>query len=214
MALFYQHILFDLDGTLVNTGKEIISSIKIVLKKEGRLFFDSEKVMPYVGKGLTIMIMQAIKQNCNINDFNIEELRKKILEFYEKNLLLSSKTYEGVYELLLLLKKNNITYSVVTSKPSFLARPLLEKLNIKPYVLICGDTLKYTKPHSAPIIEAMNKANIDKKYTMMVGDDENDMLSAKNAGILSIFANYGYGFCQEKYIDKKITKPLDLLSLL
>ena len=198
-------ILFDLDGTLVDTAPDLMTAHNHVMKKFGYSTRSVDEIRNLVGKGASVLIGRSIwgsakKEFSKITDEKIKnEMVKEFISFYGKNIVKDSKLIKGVLEFLKWAKSKNISMGVCTNKQEHLAIDLLKKIEIYDYFeyVAGGNTFEYCKPdprHLTSIIEIMNG---DIKKSLMVGDSENDADAAKSAGIPMILVEDGY-------TDKKI----------
>ena len=198
-------ILFDLDGTIVNTAPDLMAAHNHVMKKFGYNTRSVDEIRNLVGKGASVLIGRSIwgsakKEFSRITDEKIKnEMVKEFISFYGKNIVKDSKLIKGVLEFLKWAKSKNISMGVCTNKQEHLAIDLLKKIEIYDYFeyVAGGNTFEYCKPdprHLTSIIEIMNG---DIKKSLMVGDSENDADAAKSAGIPMILVEDGY-------TDKKI----------
>ena len=198
-------ILFDLDGTLVDTAPDLMAAHNHVMKKFGYSTRSVDEIRNLVGKGASVLIGRSIwgsakKEFSKITDEKIKnEMVKEFISFYGKNIVKDSKLIKGVLEFLKWAKSKNISMGVCTNKQEHLAIDLLKKIEIYDYFeyVAGGNTFEYCKPdprHLTSIIEIMNG---DIKKSLMVGDSENDADAAKSAGIPMILVEDGY-------TDKKI----------
>ena len=198
-------ILFDLDGTLVDTAPDLMAAHNHVMKRFGYSTRSVDQIRNLVGKGAAVLIGRSIwgsakKEFSKITDEKIKnEMVKEFISFYGKNIVKDSKLIKGVLEFLKWAKSKNISMGVCTNKQEHLAIDLLKKIKIYDYFeyVAGGNTFEYCKPdprHLTSIIEIMNG---DIKKSLMVGDSENDADAAKSAGIPMILVEDGY-------TDKKI----------
>ena len=193
-------ILFDLDGTLVDTAPDLMAAHNHVMKKFGYSTRSVDEIRNLVGKGASVLIGRSIwgsakKEFSRITDEKIKnEMVKEFINFYGKNIVKDSKLIKGVLEFLKWAKSRNISMGVCTNKQEHLAIDLLKKIKIYDYFeyVAGGNTFEYCKPdprHLTSIIEIMNG---DIKKSLMVGDSENDADAAKSAGIPMILVEDGY----------------------
>ncbi len=193
-------ILFDLDGTLVDTAPDLMAAHNHVMKKFGYSTRSVDEIRNLVGKGASVLIGRSIwgsakKEFSKITDDKIKnEMVKEFINFYGKNIVKDSKLIKGVLEFLKWAKSKNISMGVCTNKQEHLAIDLLKKIEIYDYFeyVAGGNTFEYCKPdprHLTSIIEIMNG---DIKTSLMVGDSENDADAAKSAGIPMILVEDGY----------------------
>ena len=193
-------ILFDLDGTLVDTAPDLMAAHNHVMKKFGYKTKGIDEIKNYIGKGAAIMIgrslySEAKKELSEILDQDIKDkMLIEFLDYYKKNIVVESKLVNGVYNFLEWAKKNNISMAVCTNKQENLSVDLLKKIKIYDYFeYVAGrNTFNYYKPdprHLTSVIEIMGG---DIKKSIMIGDSENDADAAKSAGIPMILLNNGY----------------------
>jgi phosphoglycolate phosphatase len=106
-------------------------------------------------------------------------------------------------------------WGIVTNKPENLTHLLLDRLGLKPDVVVCGDTLAYNKPHPAPLLYACAQLSISPQHCWFIGDDKNDMLAGKNAQIKTVAVTYGYGKVEQDWgYDYLIEQPSEILELM
>ena len=202
-------ILFDLDGTLVDTAPDLMTAHNHVMNKFGYSSKSMDEIRNLAGKGAAVMIGRSLwgvakKEMSKITDPKIkDEMIKEFLDYYGKNIVKDSKLINGVYEFLTWAKKNNISMAVCTNKQEHLAVDLLKKIKIYDFFeYVAGrNTFEYYKPdprHLTNTIEIMN-GNI--KKSLMIGDSENDADAAKSAGIPMILLENGYTDKKVEQID-------------
>jgi len=200
-------IIFDLDGTLVDTAPDLMNAHNYVMKKFGFETKTSEDIKNLVGKGAKSLIGrsvwgQARKELGKVNDEAIKkEMVTEFINYYSKNIANESKLVNGALEFLNWCKKNNISMGICTNKQDYLANDLLKKINVYDYFeYIAGsNTFDYCKPdprHLTNIIEIMQG---DIKKSLMIGDSETDSNTARGAEIPFILLEDGY-------TEKKVTE--------
>ena len=187
-------ILFDLDGTLVDTAPDLIRAHNHVMKKFGYPTKSINELKNAVGRGAKALMEKANGKWKWFDEKIKNEMTKEFLSFYGKNILHDSKLLNGVSEFLIWCKKENISMAVCTNKTEHLAVDLLKKIGIYNYFeYVAGyNTFDYCKPdprHLTNVIEIMQG---DIKKSIMVGDSETDANAAKAAGIPMILLKYGY----------------------
>ena len=189
--VYKRQILFDLDGTLIDTAPDLMNAHNHVMNKFGYETKSIDNIRKLVGKGAASLIGrsvwgQAKKEFEEINDQSIKkEMVKEFIDYYGKNIAVESKLINGVLEFLNWAKKNNISMGVCTNKQEYLSINLLKQIKIYDYFeYVAGsDTFDYCKPdprHLTNVIEIMQG---DIKKSLMIGDSETDAESAKAAGI-------------------------------
>ena len=193
-------IIFDLDGTLVDTAPDLLSAHNHVMKKFGYSSRNLDEIKNLAGKGAAVMIGRSIWESAKKEFSSIDDQKTKnkmideFINYYGKNIVVKSKLINGVYEFLKWAKSNNISMGVCTNKQEHLAVDLLKKIKIYDFFeYVAGrNTFEYCKPdprHITNMIEIMN-GNI--KKSLMIGDSENDAEAAKSAGISMILLENGY----------------------
>ncbi len=193
-------ILFDLDGTLIDTAPDLMRAHNYVMKKFGYETKSTEDMRKLVGKGAASLISrslweQAKKEFDQINNQNKKkEMVKEFISYYGKNIDVESKLLKGAKEFLNWCKKNNISMGVCTNKQEYLAADLLKKIKIYDYFeYVAGsNTFDYCKPdprHLTNVIEIMQG---DIKKSIMIGDSETDANAAVAAKIPFILIEDGY----------------------
>ena len=193
-------ILFDLDGTLVDTAPDLLSAHNYVMKKFGYNTKNIDEIKDIVGKGAAVMMGRSIwgsarKELSNISNKKIKDkMIKEFLDFYGKNIVVKSKLVKGVYEFLKWAKSNNISMAVCTNKQEHLAVSLLKEIKIYDFFeYVSGrNTFDYCKPDPKHLTSTIEIMNGDIKKSLMIGDSENDADAAKAAGIPMILLEDGY----------------------
>jgi len=186
-------ILFDLDGTLVDTAPDLMDAHNHVMKKFGHKEKKLSDIKSLAGKGAWVMMQRSFREE--IKDEKIKkEMTKEFIDFYSQNIDKGSKPINGVVEFLKWAKTKNISMAVCTNKQERLAVDLLKKLKIYKYFeYVAGsDTFSFNKPdprHLTDVVEII-QGNLNK--TIMVGDSEVDGMSAENAKIPFILVKDGY----------------------
>ena len=193
-------ILFDLDGTLVDTAPDLMAAHNHIMKKFGYDAKSIDEIRNFIGKGAAVMIGRSVlgtakKELSKITDKKVkDEMVKEFLDFYGKNIVVKSKLINGVYEFLKWAKSNNISMGVCTNKQEHLAINLLKKIKIYDFFeYVSGrNTFEYCKPDPKHLTSTIEIMNGDIKKSLMIGDSENDADAAKSAGIPMILLEDGY----------------------
>ena len=200
-------ILFDLDGTLVDTAPDLMRAHNHVMKKFGYPTKSTEEIRNLVGQGAGAMLGRSIwgqakKEFGKVQDKKIkEEMVKDFVEFYGKNIVNESTLINGVKDFLIWAKEKNISMAVCTNKQEHLAVDLLKKIGIYHFFeYVAGhNTFDYCKPDPRHLTSVIEILNGDIKKSLMIGDSETDANAAKDAGIPVILLEDGY-------TEKKITE--------
>jgi len=206
-------ILFDLDGTLIDTAPDLAYALNALLLENGIDEKPYEQIKPLVALGGKALIKFGFDCDESHPEFTNRHLR--ILEIYTKNIDKFSKPFDGIDMLFDVIKNRNMFWGIVTNKPENLTHLLLEKLSLNPDVVVCGDTLEYNKPHPAPLLYACAQLGVSPQSCLFVGDDKNDIVAGKNASIKTIAVTYGYGKVEQDWnYDYLIKKPSEILELM
>ena len=200
-------ILFDLDGTLVDTAPDLMHAHNHVMKKFGYPTKSTEQIRNLVGQGAGAMLGRSIwgqakKEFSKVNDEKIKkEMVSEFVDFYGKNIINESTLINGVKEFLKWCKEENISMAVCTNKQEHLSNDLLKKIGIYDYFeYVAGsDTFDYCKPDPRHLTTVVEILDGDLKKTIMIGDSETDANAAKAAEIPMILLEDGY---TEKNIDE------------
>ena len=187
-------ILFDLDGTLVDTAPDLIRAHNHVMKKFGYPTKSINELKNAVGRGAKALMEKANGKWKWFDEKIKNEMTKEFLSFYGKNILHDSKLLNGVSEFLIWCKKENISMAVCTNKTEHLAVDLLKKIGIYDYFeYVAGhNTFDYCKPDPRHLTSVIEILQGDIKKSLMIGDSETDANAAKNAGIPVILMEDGY----------------------
>ncbi len=209
-------VLFDLDGTLIDTAPDMVGALNNLLVEEKRAPLPLESIRPYVSQGGLVLTRLGFEDH--VDEAEIEPLRQRFLQHYRKIVADDSRLFDGYEAVLAELEARSIPWGIVTNKPEWLTHPLLEKLNLaaRCAVVIGGDTLPQRKPHPRPLQVAAERIGVDCRNCVYVGDDERDVISGRAAGMKTLVASYGYiedGCDIRKWnADGVIEKPADLLQ--
>ena len=193
-------ILFDLDGTLVDTAPDLMLAHNHVMKKFGYPTKSTEDIRNLVGKGAGALIGRSIwgqakKEFSKVLDEKIkDEMVKEFVNFYGKNIVNESTLVTGVKDFLIWCKEQNISMAVCTNKQEHLSNDLLKKIGIYDFFeYVAGsDTFDYCKPDPRHLTNVVEILDGDLKKTIMIGDSETDANAGKAAGIPVILLENGY----------------------
>ena len=193
-------VLFDLDGTLVDTAPDLMRAHNHVMKKFGYPTKSTEEIRNLVGKGAGAMIGRSIwgqakKEFSKVEDEKIKkEMIKEFVDFYGKNIVNESTLINGVIEFLKWCKDQSISMAVCTNKQEYLSNDLLKKIGIYNYFeYVAGsDTFDYCKPDPRHLTTVVEILGGDITKTIMIGDSETDANAARSAEIPIILLEDGY----------------------
>lgn len=184
-------VLFDLDGTLVDTAPEFIVALNALRAESGRAPVPAAQVRPVVSKGGAAMVRAAF---ADWPDADHAALLERFLALYRRDLGSATVFFPGMAELLDALDARRVRWAIVTNKPGWLTDPLLDALGLskRAACVVSGDTLPVKKPDPAPVIHACTALGLAPSRAVMVGDDERDIASALAAGAVAVLADWGY----------------------
>lgn len=185
-------VLFDLDGTLVDSAPDLAGAINDVLAEEGRPALPYERLRPMVGSGARGMVGTAF--GLRPGDQGYEPRRARFLEIYATRSLRLTRVFDGVDPLLENIERAGLRWGIVTNKAHHLAHPIVHGLGLghRAGVLIGGDTTPHAKPHPAPLLEAARRMDVEPGHCIYVGDDLRDIQAGRAAGMRSLAAAWGY----------------------
>nr|WP_250808942.1 HAD family hydrolase [Neorhizobium tomejilense] len=188
-------VIFDLDGTLIDTAPDLIDSLNYTIEDEGLQPVTFEDLTHLVGQGVRVMIRRAFElRRVPLDEPTAARLFDRYMEHYEAEMPGRSRPYDGVAACLDRLSAAGMRLAVCTNKSERLAFPLLEKLGLldRFVAMTCGDTFAVRKPDARHIFGTIERAGGNPATSIMIGDSVNDILAAQNAGIASVAVTFGY----------------------
>ena len=209
-------VLFDLDGTLLDTAPDLAAALNTVLEENRRPAMPYESIRPVVSHGG----MALIKLGFGLaqDDPRFDPLRQRLLSVYRDNISQQTTLFPGMHELLQTIEQRGMQWGVVTNKPGWLTDPLLEDLHLdtRAACIVSGDTLSERKPHPAQLLHACKLTNTLPQHCLYVGDAQRDIDAGKNAGMYTMVALFGY-FTEEDqphswHADHAIQAPAEILT--
>ena len=186
-------ILFDLDGTIINTAPDLMSAHNHVMKKFGHPVKELGEIKNLAGKGAWMMMQRSFKKEV-IDEKIKKAMTNEFINFYSKNIANDSKPINGLFEFLDWAKSKNISMAICTNKQERLAVDLLKKLKLFEYFeYIAGsDTFNFNKPDPRHLTDVVEIIGGDLKKTIMIGDSEVDEMAAVNAKLPFVLVADGY----------------------
>ncbi len=184
-------VLFDLDGTLLDTAPDLVRVLNQVRVEQGRELLPWALARTQVSHGSSGLIRLGFP---DLAGEPLERLRLRLLELYADQLTVGTALFDGCQQVLDTLAARGLAWGIVTNKPGFLTAPLLAALGLDRAAgcVVSGDTLPQRKPHPAPLLLAASQLAIPPQYCLYVGDAERDVQAAKAAGMPVLVARYGY----------------------
>ena len=187
-----QAILFDLDGTLIDTARDLIVSLNVLLKKKGRPVKDIETMRPYAGQGGYSLLRAAFGES--YGEHELEQLASEFIEIYRTRMHDTTTLFPEAIATIKNLQKRGMKWGIVTNKSEYLSVPILQKLDLydKADCLVYGDTTAQKKPHPKPLLYAAEQLNLRPQHCAYLGDTLNDVTAALSADMHALVVSYGY----------------------
>ncbi|MFV5516144.1 HAD family hydrolase [Acinetobacter gerneri] len=186
-------VLFDLDGTLIDTAADFIRIIQDMCKEEGRAVVAADLIRTQVSEGARAMV-KLVYPELDVNDPVFLAHRQRFLDLYGADIAVDTDLFEGMYPLLAELEAHQIPWGIVTNKPRWLSEALLKALNLteRCAVLVCPEDVSKTKPDPEPMYLAAKHIQIAAEDCIYVGDHPRDIDAGRAAHMYTILAAYGY----------------------
>ena len=201
-------LIFDLDGTLINSALDLALAVNYMLEQLGRDSFDEEVIHGWVGNGALTLVKRALsgrrEVDDNLDEAYVEMALKIFLDYYEKNLCNATVPYPHVLKTLNTLKEKGYTLAIVTNKPFPFVSPILKGLGMDDLFacILGGDSLPEKKPHPQPLLHVCERLEVNVANAAMIGDSKNDILAANACGMDSVGVTYGYNYGEEIGVHK------------
>jgi len=185
-------VLFDLDGTLVDTAPDLADALNFTLKKNGQQKLSLEEIRPHVSNGSIALIEFGFNINSDHDQF--ETYRKELLDYYSENIANKSRLFPGFEKILETIEARGLNWGIVTNKPSYWTNLLLKQLKLfnRAATVVSSDTLEFRKPHPAPMLHACKEAGSKPEECVYIGDALRDIEAGKNAKMQTLIAMFGY----------------------
>ena len=186
-------VLFDLDGTLIDTAADFIRILQDMCREKGCAIVDADLIRTQVSEGARAMV-KLVYPELEVDDPLFLAHRQRFLDVYGANIAVDTDLFDGMYPLLEELERSHIPWGIVTNKPRWLSESLLKALNLteRCAVLVCPEDVSKTKPDPEPMYLAAKTISIDAKDCIYVGDHPRDIDAGRHAQMYTILAAYGY----------------------
>lgn len=185
-------VLFDLDGTLVDTAPDMGHALNALLQEYDRAPLSPEVIRPWVSHGSRGLIFLGFGEEPGGDLF--EEYKARFLTLYQNRVCADSRLFEGMDEVIEFLADRRLPWGIVTNKPDYLTQALLEELHLRSKVacVVSGDTIPERKPHPAPLLHASCQLRRPPEACVYVGDAQRDVEAGTRAGMATLVALFGY----------------------
>ena len=211
-------VLFDLDGTLLDTAPDLVYACNAAALEAGLQPQDLKALRPMVSNGASAMLQLML--DGQERDVDFDSLLDRMLSLYQDHIAVHTRFFDGMDGVLDELENRGLSWGIVTNKLGCFTDPLLQSLDLftRPGCVISGDTLPQMKPHPMPMLEACRRIGSKPGECVYIGDARRDIDAGKNAGMATLVALYGYIPENDPPhhwgADGLLSKPIDLLAWL
>ncbi|WP_439588440.1 HAD-IA family hydrolase [Hydrogenophaga sp.] len=211
-------VLFDLDGTLIDSAPDLGAAADGMRLRRGMSSLPLDRYRPLAGSGARGMLLAAFGVTPEHADY--EALKVEFFAAYTECLLQRTQPFHEVQEMLGLLQERGFAWGVVTNKSQRFTGPITQAMPLfaTASAIVSGDTTPHAKPHPAPLLEATRRMSVSPAECIYVGDDERDILAGRAAGMGTVAARYGYLGAGADVAawgaSAEVSSPLELLNLL
>ena len=211
-------VLFDLDGTLIDSAPDLAGAGNDMRLARGLPPYPLAHFRPMVGAGARGMLGRALGVGPQDEDF--AALRDEFLQRYESRMTRDTRVFDGMAAVLDAFEAHATPWAIVTNKAARFAEPLVASLGLsrRAAALVCGDSTPHAKPHPEPLLEAARRVGVSAEHCVYVGDDLRDVQAGRAAGMMTVAVHWGYlgeGETIEAWgADHLVQTPADLLKLL
>lgn len=218
MFLNIQAVLFDLDGTLIDSAPDLGAAADKMRTDRGLPSLPLERYRPMAGAGARGMLAEAF--GLTPEDPEFAAMREEFFGNYEARMTVQTTVFDGVADLVAQLLDRRLPWGVVTNKAARFTVPLTQAMPLfsTAGAVVSGDSTPYSKPHPAPLLEAAARLAVDPQHCIYVGDDERDIVAGLAAGMGTVAATYGYLGERSNPLEwgahAAIKSPSELLQLL
>jgi phosphoglycolate phosphatase len=197
-------LIFDLDGTLIDSKRDLIHSVNTMLAEMGRAQLDEETISGYIGHGAPLLVSRALGSNAKEAD--LRRALQFFLAYYEEHKLDTTCAYPGVADSLAELSRKKVPMAVLTNKPVKISVRILEALGLATYfrAIYGGNSFESKKPDPRGANTIVSEFGASPCETMLIGDSEVDVQTARNARMIAVAVNYGFG------VHDRMQHPADL----
>ena len=209
-------VLFDLDGTLVNSAPDLAFALNSVLEEQGREPVPFEDIRPVAGHGSRGLL--GLGFGITPEDERYPALQQRFLEIYQANLSRETALFDGMEKVLNTIEEQGMKWGIITNKPSFLTQPVVDALGLsdRTNCIVSGDTTTHSKPHPEPMLYACDIINTPSEQCLYIGDAKRDIDAGKSVNMQTIAVRYGYlgkyDIIEDWQSDQIIEHPHEILQ--
>ncbi|MEN8763017.1 MAG: HAD-IA family hydrolase [Thiogranum sp.] len=213
-----QTVLFDLDGTLLDTAADLANALNAVLRLNKQPALPFEQIRPVVSHGGQALIELGFKLCPDHPEF--APLKNQLLDYYQSHIADRTTLFPGMSEVLDTIEQRGMNWGVVTNKPAWLTEPLMDALDLtrRASTIVSGDTVDERKPHPAPLLYACKIVGSKPDACLYIGDAERDITAGHKAGMFTLVAMFGYLMAEDEPENwgatALIQQPSDILKWL
>lgn len=207
-------VLFDLDGTLIDTAPDFVAVLNRQLQAHGRATLPPASIRAMVSQGARAVVALGFGDRFDVESDEFEALRQEFLQTYLKHIADESRLFPGMDALLTGLEARGTPWGIVTNKNSMFTLPLLKALHLdsRCKVTICPDMVTHTKPHPEPMFKAASILGVKPEACVYVGDHRRDIDAGRNAGMTTVAVGFGYVLDGESAHDWNADHTVDTVS--
>ncbi|MDY6941909.1 MAG: HAD-IA family hydrolase [Pseudomonadota bacterium] len=212
----FRGVLFDLDGTLLDTAPDMAGALNRLLEEENHPALPLERIRPEVSRGAGGLIRLGF--GLEPDHPQAADLRQRFLSHYQRNICRETRLFHGMEAVLTMFEQAEIPWGIVTNKPAYLTEPLVAALELdtRSACIISGDTTAHSKPHPLPVLTACEQIGCSPSEALFIGDDARDVAAGRAAGATNLIALFGYlGVRSEPETwgaDGSVSHPGEILS--
>lgn len=194
MTSHIQAVVFDLDGTLIDSLPDLAAAVNQMLGEEGLTALDDDSIKPMIGDGAGMLVRRAFDARGGLPGPDVAPYLKRFLDLYEPRSAELTRPWQGVPETLAALKARGLKLGVCTNKPTKATHDILRVLHLSQYfdIVVGGDDVPAIKPNPGHVHAVLDKLGALPSAAVMVGDSINDVLAGKGAGLAVIAMSFGY----------------------
>ena len=186
-------IVFDLDGTLIDSVEDLAAATNYALDKRGFKTHEVQKYYHFVGDGVINLVKRALPESRSQDEELVSEIKSGFDEYYSKNYAVHTKEYNGITEAVKEIEQMGYILCVVSNKPDVFAKTIVGEFFKGIFKEVVGNTDKFNKkPAPDTVLYLMDKYSVDSKHCTIIGDSDVDIITAKNAGVRSVGAAWGF----------------------